>query len=63
MPKDTEIEVASTGGGRIATMQRRISLALWPKLTKWPWKASGFYGDIKGLNCVLSPEKAPFLLA
>jgi hypothetical protein len=24
MPKDTEIALASTGGGRIATMQRRI---------------------------------------
>jgi len=32
MPKDTEIALASTGGGCIATMQRRVwHLTLWSK--------------------------------
>ncbi|RXH33418.1 hypothetical protein XH94_29875 [Bradyrhizobium zhanjiangense] len=62
--KDTEIEMASTGGGCIATMQGPTwRLTLWSKPAPPFPEVSGFSGDIKGLGRALDLEKAPFLLA
>ncbi|QCJ74565.1 hypothetical protein DAA51_12720 [Bradyrhizobium sp. WBAH10] len=62
--KDTENEVAATGGGRIATMPaaKAASHALVEAAYAGP-QGSGFSADIKGLDRALDPEKAPFLLA
>src|SRR5438270_13197601 len=58
LSKDTEIGVASTGGGCIATMQRRmLRLALWSKRLRRPQGILDFWGISRAWIAHWMPKK------